>query len=162
MTPVFESTFDVTRRQLALWDLPLNVKDPPWCREIFQTFSWLSSTKTNKRSHLADSTPSLSLRELWQVWKRRGICSGQNLTPTRITTRVQWQKHEKALRMFILKSQTYLNRTVFLTHNSEATLPSEDISRLGARSHTATWSWLDSDRMPRHVVTLSIITSRSR
>ena len=61
-----------------------------------------------------------------QVQKQRAICSGQNLTPARIMTRVQWQEHGKVLRISILKSQLHLNLTLALTHSSEVILPSED------------------------------------
>ena len=76
--------------------------------------------------------------------KRKGICSGQNLTLAKIKTRVQWQEYRETLRIPIPKSQSRLNLTVALNHSSEAILSSKDISRPTACSHTITQSRLDS------------------
>ena len=49
----------------------------------------------------------------------------------------------EALMILISESQPRLNLMATLNHSSEAILSSEDISRLGVRSHTTTQSQLD-------------------
>ena len=56
---------------MTRWHFLLNAKDPPWCRKILRTISWLPSTKIDKKTHLANFAPSISLYELRQVRKRR-------------------------------------------------------------------------------------------
>ena len=86
--------------------------------------------------------------------------SGQNLTPTRFTRRVQRQKHGEALRIPIPEAQPLLNLMAALTHSSEATLPSEDISRPESEVIQPPRADSTRDRISCHVATLSTTMNR--
>ena len=98
-------------------------------------------------------TVEISLHEI-------AYCSGQNLTPARITTRVQTQEHEKLTEYPHSESSTTLKSdgspppTAPKPYDASLTSESEVIQPLGADS-TPDW-------IPRHVATLSITTDRSR
>ena len=90
----------------------------------------------DKRPLPIDSASPLSSASFDKCVSGWVIISGQDSTSVRITTRVQRQEHEKALRILVAKSQSLLNLTPVLTHNSKATLPSEDISHTRVQNHS--------------------------
>ena len=96
---------------------------------------------------LANSAPSLFLRELWHASSDKcasegGICCGPNLTcqdhdscPVVGTWRISQDPHPGISTTSKSDSSPH--------HNAEAILTSEDISRPRVWSHTAAHSWLD-------------------
>ena len=101
-----------------------------------------------------DSPIGSLIRDVFVLCARvRGLvveCSDQNLTPVRITTHVQRQEHEEALKIPIRESQPRLNPMAALNHSSESilslTLESELVQPPRADS--------TPDRTPCHAVIL--------
>jgi len=72
------------------------------------------------------------------MWKRRGICSGQNLTCVWITTYVQWQEYEPTFENSF-QSLCHILSGVSSTVLKLYRLP--EMFRLQSKS-PATWQWL--------------------
>jgi len=97
--------------------------------EIFQKILCTRHQRWRKKD-FSQLTPLLHLSSTWQVRKQKDICSGQNLTPARIMTRVQWQEHWEALRTLIPRPQPCLSPTAAFTCSEailsfKAIMPSE-------------------------------------
>ena len=105
---------------------PINFEDPQWCKKIHMMISWLQVSKIETKEAFSQiSLPHFSSADSDKCRSRGGICSGQNLTPARITICVLKQGYKPTL-WNPIRSLSHSPSEDFPLYDSEAISPPED------------------------------------